>query len=76
MLPFGIVQGVASILLVGNHDKPMGIALQGKPSVKLGYHVNGVVIGYHLVKLNLIAVAIIYQPVKAVQLDSFWTLRI
>jgi len=35
-----------------------------------------VVIGYHLVKLNLVAFPIRYQPVKAVYLDSFGTLTI
>ena len=67
---------IARILFIGNPDKPVGIALQGKSGFQPCGNVNGVIIGYHLVKLNLVAVAIIYQPVKAIQFDSFRALRV
>jgi hypothetical protein len=63
MLPFGIIQRIASILLIGNLNKPVRIALQDKPCIKSSGNINGIIIGYHLVKLYLIAVAILYQPV-------------
>jgi hypothetical protein len=41
----------------------MGIAFQNKSGIKPSRNINGVVIGYHLVKLNLVAFAVLYQSV-------------